>query len=231
MKRSLAVIVAVSLLAGAVATANADDRGRSNGPRHQQQSHGQSHGQSHNWSGNRSSGNRSGDFRSHDNRSAWSNARHDGGRHAGRASNNGRDNGSWRNDGRRHDFNGSRGFDNVHFGSHRFVERRGPRDFFPGNRFHNPGFNDYGRHVRYRVDPYRQPRGYYNGGYYNGYGWHRGDRLPVAFYAPRYVVRDYRAYRLAPPPWGYQWVRVDNDVVLAAITTGLVLSVVDNLFW
>jgi len=44
-------------------------------------------------------------------------------------------------------------------------------------------------------------------------------------------VRDYRAYRLAAPPWGYQWVRVDNDVVLAAITTGLVLSVVDNLFW
>lgn len=214
MKRSLAVIVAVSLLAGAVATANADDRGRSNGARHQQQSHGQSHSQSHNWSGNRS-----GDFRSHDNRSAWSNGRHDGGRHEGRRN----DNGSWRNDGRRHDFNGGRGFDNIHFGSHRFVERRGPRDFFPGNRFR---FNDYGRHVRYRVDPYRQPRGYYN-----GYAWHRGDRLPVAFYAPRYVVRDYRAYRLAPPPWGYQWVRVDNDVVLAAITTGLVLSVVDNLFW
>jgi Ni/Co efflux regulator RcnB len=225
MKRSLTVIVAVSLLAGAVATANADDHGRSNGPRHQQQSHGQyhnqSHNQSHDWSGNRPDS-RSGDFRSHDNRSAWSNGRHDG-----RTSNNGsRDNGSWRNDGRRHDFNGSRGFDNVHFGPHRFVERRGPRDFFPGNRFHNPGFNDYGRRVRYRVDPYRQPRGYYN-----GYAWHRGERLPVAFYAPRYVVRDYGAYRLAPPPWGYQWVRVDNDVVLAAITTGLVLSVVDNLFW
>ena len=226
MKQSLAVVVAVSLLAGVVATANADDHGRNNGPRHQQQSHGQPHSQSHNWSGDRS-GNRSGDFRSHDNRSAWSNGRHDSGRHDGRGNNNGsRDNGSRRNDGRRHDFNGGCGFDNVHFGSHRFVERRGPRDFFPGSGFRNPGFNGGGRHVRYRVDPYRQPRGYYN-----GYAWHRGDRLPIAFYSPRYVVRDYRAYRLAPPPWGYQWVRVDNDVVLAAITTGLVLSVVDNLFW
>jgi Ni/Co efflux regulator RcnB len=36
---------------------------------------------------------------------------------------------------------------------------------------------------------------------------------------------------LYPPPYGYHWVRVDNDVVLAAITTGIVLAVVNQVFW
>lgn len=80
-------------------------------------------------------------------------------------------------------------------------------------------------HQRYRVTRYYQPRGYRH------YVWHPGARLPSAYYAPRYVVHDYGAYRLRHPPRGYHWVRVDNDVVLAAIATGVVMQVVNGLFY
>ncbi len=53
----------------------------------------------------------------------------------------------------------------------------------------------------------------------------------MAYYAPRYIVHDYYVYGLRRPPYGYHWIRVDNDVVLAAITTGIVLEVVDRIFW
>lgn len=40
-------------------------------------------------------------------------------------------------------------------------------------------------------------------------------------------MRDYRHYRLQPPPRGYRWVRADNnDYLLVAITTGLILNIV-----
>ena len=87
----------------------------------------------------------------------------------------------------------------------------------------------YERHYRYppryRVVHYHPPRGY------RPHVWYRGARLPAAYYAPRYVVYNYHDYRLRPPPYGYHWVRVDNDVILAAITTGIVLQVVNGIFY
>lgn len=77
---------------------------------------------------------------------------------------------------------------------------------------------------RFDADRYRQPPGY---GYHF---WVRGDRLPIAYRAPRYIIPDLAAYGLAPPPPGYYWVRVDNSAVLAAIATGIVLDVVNNAF-
>lgn len=57
-------------------------------------------------------------------------------------------------------------------------------------------------------------------------GWHKGDRLPVAYLAPRYVVTDYRAYRLPPPRPGYRWVRVpDGRIVLVAIASGVIADI------
>ena len=41
---------------------------------------------------------------------------------------------------------------------------------------------------------------------------------------------DYRHYGLTPPPYGYQYVRVDNDVFLTAVATGLIASIVFGLF-
>jgi len=63
-----------------------------------------------------------------------------------------------------------------------------------------------------------------------GHVWHRGERLAPAYYAPAYIVRDYSAYQLPVPPDGCRWVRVDNNVVLAAVATGVVLDIVYNVF-
>jgi len=78
---------------------------------------------------------------------------------------------------------------------------------------------------RIRAGYYNFPRGY------RPYHWRRGDRLPVAYYGRPYVIRDYDRCHLRPPPRGYHWVRVDHDVVLAAIATGIVLDVLYNHFY
>ena len=86
----------------------------------------------------------------------------------------------------------------------------------------------YDRHVRkaekrYRAAAYRQPAGY------RYHQWNRGERLPVAYRGNAYRV-DYRTYRLPPPPAGYYYTRVDNDVLLTAAATGVIASVVAGLF-
>ena len=81
-----------------------------------------------------------------------------------------------------------------------------------------------GAHRHYYVGHYVRPHGYYVR------AWRRGDRLPRAWYGSRYVVRDYHSYHLRPPPHGHHWVRVDNDVILAAIATGAVVAIVNDLF-
>jgi len=54
--------------------------------------------------------------------------------------------------------------------------------------------------------------------------WAKGQRLPAQYRG--HAVRDYKRYRLAPPPRGYNWVRVDNDYVLIATATGLISSII-----
>lgn len=79
-------------------------------------------------------------------------------------------------------------------------------------------------YARFDTGEYWRPHGYYMR------HWHRGDRLPIAFRAPVYVVPNVAVYHLRPPPPGYYWVRVDNNAVLAAIATGVVVDVAYNLF-
>ncbi|TZF86693.1 RcnB family protein [Cognatilysobacter lacus] len=58
--------------------------------------------------------------------------------------------------------------------------------------------------------------------------WARGQRLPGAYLAPRYYVRDYRVYRLAPPPRGMVWVRPyqgDPNFYLVQAATGLISQI------
>ncbi|GAA4858623.1 RcnB family protein [Luteimonas vadosa] len=56
--------------------------------------------------------------------------------------------------------------------------------------------------------------------------WKRGDRLPLADIGPGYYVEDYRAYRLAPPPSGYRWVRpMDDRYLLVEVATGVIRDV------
>ncbi|MDE2357572.1 MAG: RcnB family protein [Alphaproteobacteria bacterium] len=58
--------------------------------------------------------------------------------------------------------------------------------------------------------------------------WRAGDTLPVWFW--RYVVRDYAAYGLPPPPDGCAWVWVDDDVALIDLDDGYILDIVHNLW-
>jgi Ni/Co efflux regulator RcnB len=97
------------------------------------------------------------------------------------------------------------------------------------------------RHHDYRGNHYRHDRRFERGRWHwgtyhrpHGYvhrHWGRGDRLPHAYYASHYVVRDYHLCGLRHPPHGHHWVRVNNDAVLAVIATGVILDVVYNHFW
>lgn len=54
---------------------------------------------------------------------------------------------------------------------------------------------------------------------------HRGARLPQHYRGRHYIVNDWHARRLAPPPRGYHWVQTGPDYVLAAIATGVILQI------
>ena len=57
--------------------------------------------------------------------------------------------------------------------------------------------------------------------------WHLGERLPrdVTFYdlPPSLVVK------LTPPPVGFRYVRVDSDILMLAVGTGLVAAAIEDL--
>jgi Ni/Co efflux regulator RcnB len=76
---------------------------------------------------------------------------------------------------------------------------------------------------------YKAPSSYKRPSGYQQRQWHRGDKLPASYRGKAYVV-DHKRYGLNAPPRGYQYVRVDNDVVLTAIATGVVSSVILQLF-
>ncbi len=86
------------------------------------------------------------------------------------------------------------------------------------NHGHNRGHDDHRKHGN---DHRRY--GYHDGGPRN-YGrphWQRGHR----YSGPTYVVRNYGHYRLRQPPRGYHWVRANNDFLLVAVATGIILDV------
>lgn len=76
---------------------------------------------------------------------------------------------------------------------------------------------------RYNAGHYHGPRGYAQR------QWRRGEYLPPQYRGRDYYV-DHRTYHLPPPPRGYQYTRVDDDVVLTAIATGLIASIVFEMF-
>lgn len=58
-----------------------------------------------------------------------------------------------------------------------------------------------------------------------GHHWGRGQRLPAQYRTRTHYV-DYRRHHLRHPPRGYQWVQVDNNYALVALTTGLISSII-----
>lgn len=87
-----------------------------------------------------------------------------------------------------------------------------------------PGHDKHDRGDRH--GDYDRDRGHHDNGHHYGQiknAYRRGDYVPVVYMEPRYYVEDYRAYRLAPPPRGYRWVRpVDDRYLLVEIATGVI---------
>jgi len=73
---------------------------------------------------------------------------------------------------------------------------------------------------RDRYDNRRDHRG--------GHRWQRGQRFDH-YRSRSYIVSDYRRHGWRAPPRGYAYYRTDNgDVVLAALATGIIASVILN---
>jgi Ni/Co efflux regulator RcnB len=88
------------------------------------------------------------------------------------------------------------------------------------------GHGDHHRHDgdrRWHADGHRRYGHYRAGPRYYGHPhrWERGHR----YYGPTHVVRNYGYYRLRPPPRGYHWVRADDNYLLVAVATGIILDV------
>jgi Ni/Co efflux regulator RcnB len=55
--------------------------------------------------------------------------------------------------------------------------------------------------------------------------WRQGQRLPPQYRTRAHYV-DYHRHHLRAPPRGYQWVQVDNNYALVALSTGLIASLI-----
>jgi len=58
-----------------------------------------------------------------------------------------------------------------------------------------------------------------------------GTRIAPNYYGERYVVNNYRNYRLPNPGARQQWVRHYNDMLLINAGTGTVVRMIPNFFW
>jgi Ni/Co efflux regulator RcnB len=116
-----------------------------------------------------------------------------------------------------------------------FADDHDGRDRDHDRHAHDRGHDDRGRHHDNGWHGHRPPPPrYYGHGYNHGpayyhrapspryYGhWERGHR----YYGRNVVVYDYGSYRLRSPPRGYHWVRENNDFLLVAVATGIILDI------
>src|SRR5690606_3847342 len=112
----------------------------------------------------------------------------------------------WRQDQRRHD-RWSRDNRDWWRGRPEFRDYRGARNGY----WYAPG------HGYYRVEPR-----------YYGYRWRTGGYLPSAY--RNYYVSDPYFYGLRPAPRGYRYVHAGNDILMIAVATGLIASVMNNVY-
>jgi Ni/Co efflux regulator RcnB len=91
-------------------------------------------------------------------------------------------------------------------------DRRGfGRDLHSLQQFHHGG--------------YHRPDGWY------AHAWRHGDIMPPLFWATDLWLTDYWLYDLSPPPFGYVWVRDDDDALLIDRSTGEVVEVIHGVFY
>lgn len=78
-----------------------------------------------------------------------------------------------------------------------------------------------------QYDRYDDRRGGQARAYSWGHTWRQGERFSH-YNQSQYMIRDYRAYNLAPPRYGYRYYQADNgDVVLAAIASGVIAQIIN----
>ena len=84
---------------------------------------------------------------------------------------------------------------------------------------------------------YRNRHHYRLSPYYSPFRNHRYSRFSIGvilgspFYDQRYWIGDPWQYRLPAAPYGTQWVRYYNDVLLVDVYTGEVIDVIYDFFW
>lgn len=96
-----------------------------------------------------------------------------------------------------------------------------------------PGWNDHDHNGytykgKWHYGP--PPAGYeHQKGYQLGYhGWKKGDKLP-SYYKSHYTEVDWHQHHLKAPPRGYHYVQDDKgEIILAAVATGLIASIINN---
>lgn len=125
-------------------------------------------------------------------------------------------------------WNDRRDHDRYDRRDNRRGDRWDRRDNRRGDRWDRGRHNGYMYQGRWHYGP--PPAAYYGRpGFYVDYRqWRRGDRLP-AYYRNSYRPVDYRHYGYRAPPRGYHYVRDDRgDVLLVAIATGIIASIILN---
>lgn len=103
--------------------------------------------------------------------------------------------------------------------------RQWNRDWQRDRRYDWRGHRNYNRQI-FRARPYYAP--------YRGYSYNRfsiGVILDRLLWGQNYWISDPWQYRLPPAPYGYQWVRYYNDVLLVDTYTGRVVDVIHDFFW
>ena len=118
---------------------------------------------------------------------------------------------------------------NDHRDDHTVVvakhDKKAWRDNRPNGRWDSARYNGYYVKNVWRFGP--PPARVH--GYVLGYKpWARGDRL--GYYGNQYREVDYRVIHQKAPPRGYHYVRDDNtgEIILAAIATGIIASIIAN---
>ncbi len=139
-----------------------------------------------------------------------------GGQGQGQGQHQGQNNGNGQGNGHaQHQNNGNGHWGQNNGGRDHDVRPQAPRQYSYNGRHYNA----------VRAPAWQAPRGHDA-----RRSWNRGDRLPLGYRNRAYVV-DYRAYHLARPSYGYQWVRVGNSVYLVRASNGLVAQIVWNMFY
>ncbi len=104
-------------------------------------------------------------------------------------------------------------------------DRRDDRRAERWNQRQHNGYYSNGRFYYGQPSAAIQARGDYRPAYQQ---WRRGDRLPN-YARTQYREVDWRRERLRQPPRGYHYVRDDRgEVLLVAVATGVILSILLN---